>query len=186
MAQSLLRRPAEELAVCDVGCGTGDDLAFWASRGVRQDRLAGTELSAEREAAASAGLPHADIRVVTGFEIPFESGRFDLTSASLVLSTIKDDWLRRQLFEEMIRITAPGGVVAVYDFRIRRPGNVNVVPMTPARIGMLGPDPDTVRSAAPLLPILSLVLGWPDPVRAAAIRLLPRTHAIWAWRKPPG
>lgn len=183
VADTLISVPLGDLTVCDVGCGSGDDLAFWAGIGVPEDRLAGTELSADLAQQATARLPQADIRVVAGFEIPFASERFGLTTASLVLSTIRDDRLRRRLFEEMLRVTAPGGAVAVYDFRVKRPTNTNVVAMTRRRIGQLGQAPNFVRAASPLLPIVSLVLAWPDPMRAMAIRLLPRTHTVWAWRK---
>lgn len=173
----------ERLRVLDVGCGTGSDLAFWRSTGVPDEDLAGTEVLPERAAEAKARLPSAEIVLTEGFTLPFAAGRFRLTTASLVLSTILDAGLRRLLFSEMMRVTAPGGIVAVYDFRVRKPSNHGVTAITRSRAAHLGRDPDEVRSAAPFLPLLPLVLRLPRPLRGRVLPLLPRTHAMYLWRR---
>lgn len=178
-----VNRPVDRLAICDVGCGAGDDLAYWLRAGVSYDRLAGTELSAKRADAARQRVPGADIRVVDGFEVPFDTDRFDVATASLVLSTVRADHARHQLFAEMLRITAPGGIVVVYDFRVKRPGNADVVALSDRRIRGLGFHPLLSWSAAPFLPLLSAALRLPPSLQRAVVRLLPRTHALWLWQK---
>jgi SAM-dependent methyltransferase len=173
----------ELLSVLDVGCGTGNDLALWRSLGVPEENLAGTELLRDRAAEASARLPSAEIVLTEGFALPFADGRFHLTTASLVLSTIVDPGLRKLLFSEMIRVTAPLGVVAVYDFRVRKPTNRAVIAITRTRAARMGRDPDQVKPAAPFLPALPAFLRLPRPLRGRLMSLLPRTHAMYLWRR---
>jgi ubiquinone/menaquinone biosynthesis C-methylase UbiE len=181
----ILDRPVQALQICDVGCGSGQDLLYWAELGAEEGNLAGTELSADRAATARGRLPRADIRAVDGFAIPFTDGRFDLTTASLVFSTIKEPALRRNLFHDMWRVTRPGGMIAIYDFRVRNPRNREVVAMTSLRINELYTQAPFARwSAAPFLPALPTALRLPAALRGLAIRILPRTHSVWAWRKP--
>jgi SAM-dependent methyltransferase len=175
----------ESIRICDIGCGGGGDLAFWSWLGVPQSNLAGTELIPDRARVASELLPGADIRQVDGFELPFSSGRFDLTTASLVFSSVLDAQSRRQLFAEMQRVTAVGGLTVVYDMRITKPSNRAISRFTPASVGA------AVRAGArykatPFLPALALVLPVPRFVRGPLIALLPRTHAIWVWPIKPG
>jgi len=179
-----LRQPPAALRICDLGCGDGADLAFWASLGVPPGQLAGTELIPERAGLSRERVPEADIRDVAGFDLPFADDSFDLTTASLVLTMIRDDALRRGLFEEMWRVTAPGGRVAVYDFAVRKPWNRQVVALNRARIAALGRPPDASSGAAPLLPLLGLALRLPAALRDPAVAILPRTHRLWVWRVP--
>jgi len=181
-----LARLAEEhfpridaLRICDVGCGSGGDLQFWTELGIPQSSLAGTELVPERARAASALLPEADIRQVNGFELPFADGQFNVTTASLVFSSVLDSQSRRQLFEEMQRVTAVDGMTIVYDMRITKPSNPAISRFTPASIGAARPD--ATYPATPFLPALALLLSAPGFLRRPLLALLPRTHAIWVW-----
>ena len=182
-ARTLRGTPMDTIRVCDVGCGAGADLAHWRSLGAAEANLAGTELSEDRLVAAKRRLPDTDLRHVSSFDLPFADGSFDLTSASLVLSTITDDEWRTHLFAEMCRITRPGGLVVMYDFRIRKPTNPNVVAMNARRVTQLGARPSLRYPAAPFLPFLGPVLRLPRLVRPWALRALPRTHALWVWRR---
>lgn len=170
-----------KLRICDVGCGAGGDLEFWRSQGAVERRLAGTELLEETASEAMRRLPLADVRVVDDFALPFGNGSFDLTSASLVLSTIKNHDTRYRLFTEMSRVTRSGGVVIVYDFRIRKPTNRNVSALNAAAIERLGTAPAVVWLATPFLPLLGPILRLPRPIQSGALHLLPRTHAMWLW-----
>jgi len=183
-AVNLLATPTRGLSVCDVGCGTGHDLRTWRDAGVPGASLAGTELVPERAAAARAALPQADIRAVDGFDLPFATDTFDLCSASLVLSTIIQAEHRRRLLMEMARVTAPGGIVVVYDFVISKPWNREVRRITARSLQDAWRRPDRVLSAAPLLPALDAMSHLPRSVSRRLIPLLPRTHRVWLWRVP--
>jgi len=182
VVERFVGRPVSELRICDVGCGDGGDLAFWRERGVPETQLCGTELLGGPLTSARERLPNADLRLVDGFQLPFGERSFDVVYASMVLSSILDDAARQTLFREMQRVAASGGVVAVYDFRIRKPGNRNVVAMTDSRIRALGRRPDVMRPLTPFLPALPRALRLPSGLRSVALELLPRTHALWVWR----
>lgn len=175
--------PLARLTVCDVGCGRGWDLERWRSLGVAEDRLFGTELVDERADAARRALPAASIARVEGFEIPFADGSFDLVTASLVLSSIQDPAGRQALLAEMWRVTRKGGLLAVYDFRWRKPWNRNVLAVSGAELASALRTPDAEYRLAPFLPLLDLSLRLPAAARSALVRVLPRTHRLWAWTR---
>lgn len=178
----LLGTPISELTICDVGCGDGGDLAHWVGLGAAEQRVAGTELSTDRAAAAMTIVPSADIRNVTAFEMPFTDAVFDVTTASLVFSSIRSPIDRRALFSEMLRVTRPGGILLVYDFRVRKPNNRHVVAITDRFVSTLAPLAETWR-AGPFLPLLDVALRLPTRLATPVIGALPRTHALWAWRR---
>lgn len=177
--------PFADIAVCDIGCGTGTDLIQWRDSGVRESQLAGTELIAGRAEFARKALPAADIRLVEGFDLPFPSGGFDVCSAALVFSSVLPEAWRRRLISEMARVTRPGGVVIVYDFVIRKPWNRNVTAVSSRQLRRLWRPADHRRPAAPFLPALDLALQLPPQVRGPLIAALPRTHRMWVWRIGP-
>ncbi|MEO8247696.1 MAG: class I SAM-dependent methyltransferase, partial [Chloroflexota bacterium] len=170
--------------ICDIGCGAGGDLvSFCLDFGIAQEHLAGTELLPGPLAEASRALPEADLRLVDGFELPWPDASFDLTWASMAFSSIMDAASRRDLFGELLRVTRRGGLVAIYDFRVRKPTNPDVVAMTARRIRDLGVVPAQRLTATPFIPLLPVALRLPAPLRRATLPLLPRTHAIWLWRR---
>lgn len=173
--------PLDELTVCDVGCGAGSDLEHWRSIGVSEERLFGTELVDQLAQAARDTLPRASVARVEGFEVPFPDRSFDVVTASLVLSSIRDDAGRRRLLDEMRRVARPGGLLAIYDFRVRKPWNRNVVAMSRAELAATLGLPDAEYRLAPFLPLLDVALRLPAAPRAALVALLPRTHRLWTW-----
>lgn len=178
-----LRIDFAALRICDVGCGDGSDLEAWHKLGVPEDQLAGTELQRALVTLARDRLPAAEIREVDGFLMPFDDAAFDVTWASMVFSSVLDSASRHMLFSEMNRITRPGGMVAIYDFVVRKPTNRHVAAMTRTRLGTLaGRVPDRRVSVTPFLPALPFALKLPRPIQGMALPLLPRTHAISAWR----
>lgn len=173
--------PLGELTICDVGCGRGADLQHWRSLGVAEARLFGTELVEGRLDDARRALAHASIARVDGFEIPFPDRSFDLVTASLVLSSIRNRAGRRDLLSEMQRVTRAGGMIAIYDFRIRKPWNRNVAAISGGELAeTLGPPSRTYR-LAPLFPLLDIALRLPPRLRPVVLGLLPRTHRLWVW-----
>ena len=176
------RLPAmEQLAVCDVGCGTGADLQRWQSLGVPADGLYGTELSHEHAESARRAVPGGTVAEVQGFRIPFADASFDVVTATLVLSSALDRTRRRELLREMRRVARPGGLVAIYDFRVRKPWNPNVTAIAGRELSDVLGTPTSEHRLAPLLPVLNLALKLPPVAGEALIRVLPRTHRLWTW-----
>jgi ubiquinone/menaquinone biosynthesis C-methylase UbiE len=182
IVERFVDRPLGSLRICDVGCGDGGDLQFWEQRGARAENMSGTELLSAPLATARSRLPGADLHFVDGFELPFDDNAFDLVYGSMVLSSILDTRVRRALFAEMERVAVPDGIIAIYDFRVRKPGNRQVVAMNRSRIRELGRKPNVMRPLTPLLPLLPTLMRMPRMLREPLIALLPRTHGLWVWR----
>jgi ubiquinone/menaquinone biosynthesis C-methylase UbiE len=169
------------LSFCDVGCGSGTDLEYWHQKGVPAASLFGTELLEGRAETARDRVPGASIASVAGFDVPFDDASMDVVTASLVLSSILDPAAQIGLLREMRRVLKPSGVLAIYDFRIRKPWNRRVVPVRDELLSdALGP-PSHRYALAPLLPILDLALKLPSSARARFLSRLPRTHSLWVW-----
>jgi len=113
-----LRRELAEVAVLagadsalDVCCGTGRQCLFLARAGILST---GLDLSASMLARAShTGL----LRLVQGDagRLPFADGAFPFTSIALALHE-KHPAARPDILAEMLRVTAPGGLIAVVDY----------------------------------------------------------------------
>lgn len=98
----------------DVGCGTGSLTAVLVER-YGQDEVAAVDPSASFVASTAARFPWADIRHGVAEDLPFADGVFDAALAQLVVHFMTDASAGAR---EMVRVTRPGGVVAVcvWDF----------------------------------------------------------------------
>lgn len=176
--------PGPRPELLDVGCGGGLDLERWLAEGWPPEALAGVDVSPDRVAAARDRLPGVDIRQTDGAALPYPDEHFKVATAVTVFSSILDAGLRRRLFAEMRRVVAPGGIVLIYDFVIRNPGNANVTPMTLRKIHALGVRPTSSVRVTPLLHLVAAGSRIHPLVEQAAMKLAPRTHRLTYWRLP--
>lgn len=104
------QQPAQASAV-DVGCGTGSLAELIAPRVAD---LAGVDLSAESIEQARKRLPDCEFKAYPGDRLPFADDSADLVFTSCVMHHVPpDDWL--SFATEMVRVTRPGGLVAVVE-----------------------------------------------------------------------
>jgi ubiquinone/menaquinone biosynthesis C-methylase UbiE len=179
------RAPGDHPRILDVGCGGGYDLEYWLSNGWPADSLAGVDLVESRIAAARKRCPDVDLQVISGVNLPFATGSFDVATAMTVFSSILDATVRRLLFAEMRRVVRPGGSILVYDFVVRKPGNVDVVAMTPRVLrSMAGPPAESI-SVTPLVHAVALASRLGSFATRVAVALGPRTHRLSRW-EPEG
>jgi len=97
----------------DVGCGTGVLLAVCADRAlvpVGVDPSDAMLAVARRRLGATAALHRG-----SGTRLPFANASFDVVCATMVLHELAPD-IRRATLGEMIRVTDPGGVLAIADY----------------------------------------------------------------------
>jgi SAM-dependent methyltransferase len=92
--------------VLDVGCGIGTYV-----RRFRQytDDVHGIEVEEERVAEASQELPN--IVLAVGEALPYPDDHFDLVFSNEVIEHVQDD---RRTAQEMVRVTKPGGLIALF------------------------------------------------------------------------
>ncbi len=170
--------------ILDVGCGSGFDLAHWLSSGWPTEMLAGVDLVEERIVQGRSRCPGVDLRVTSGTNLPFPDDAFDVATAVTVFTSIIDGAVRRALFEEMCRVVRPGGLVLIYDFVVRKPGNRDVVAMDLRRLLALGRPPSSSVRLTPLLHLIALGTWLGEVGKMAAMRFAPRTHRLTCWRIP--
>lgn len=103
--------PLKELSLLDVGCGTGTTDQVLAPC-VRS--LHGVDVSMEMLIKAQRNVPEAQFSWYDGERLPFDDGQFDVVVAICVLHHIPVSQ-RCQVVSEMVRVSRPEGVVALFE-----------------------------------------------------------------------
>ena len=131
LMQAVQLRPGE--AILEVGCGTGV-LDRWLARHTQgRNRIVGIDISAFflREAVALAkkdGLENVvEFQEGSAEALPFPDASFDIAMSSTVIQRVDAD----KMLAEMVRVTKPGGRVAVIGHAHDMPRWVNL-PLGPA------------------------------------------------------
>jgi ubiquinone/menaquinone biosynthesis C-methylase UbiE/glycosyltransferase involved in cell wall biosynthesis len=95
----------------DVGCGTGTTDRYLARR-VRT--LHGVDISEEMLVKAQCNVPKAEFAWYDGEKLPFADESFDVVVAICVMHHVPVS-MRFKVVSEMVRVTRPEGVVAVFE-----------------------------------------------------------------------
>lgn len=107
-------RPEAGWQVLDVGCGTGTGLVPYVEAGCT---AVGVDVSAAMLEKAAARLgERAELLLTDGDALPFDGGRFDLVTASMVLHEVPAG-SRGAFVAEMARVAKPDGKLLLTDFR---------------------------------------------------------------------
>ncbi len=109
--------PPEGL-ILDVGCGGGWWLAALAGTGIAPERLAGVEIQPARADAAGRRVPGADVRVGDATALPYDDNSVAFVTLLTVVSSVGGDGLRRRALREACRVTAPTGLVVLWEPRL--------------------------------------------------------------------
>jgi len=100
--------------VLDVGCGTGTGMARYVEAGCT---VTGVDVSESMLERARARLgDRAALHLTDGDTLPFDGGRFDLVTTSMVLHEVAAD-ARMALVAEMVRVARPDSRLLFIDFR---------------------------------------------------------------------
>ena len=99
------------LNLLDVGCGTGTTDRYLAPR---VQRLHGVDISEEMLVKAQRNVPKAMFSWYDGEKLPFDDQTFDVVVAICVLHHVPVS-MRCKVVSEMVRVTRPEGVVAVFE-----------------------------------------------------------------------
>ena len=137
-----------------VGCGNGGVLLELLGYGADPHRLHGTDLLAERVAAARERLPHLPICTSSGTALPYPDDSFDLVLQFTVFSSILDQAICYTVASEILRVLRRGGMVLWYDFWIN-PLNKQTRGIRPSEIRDYFPGCDIVFDRITLAPPLA-------------------------------
>jgi ubiquinone/menaquinone biosynthesis C-methylase UbiE len=115
--------PALPAGVLDIGCGSGWWLERLAEHGFSEHELSGIDASPSRVGAARLRVPEADVRVGDARSLPYETASIGLVLLMLVLSSLPDATSVENTLREARRVTAPEGVIVIWEPRVPNPFN---------------------------------------------------------------
>lgn len=170
----------------DVGCGSGYWLRRMIDWGVDPANAHGLDLLPNRVERARAHLPAAcDIRHADGRAIPWPDGNFGLISQFVMFSSVLAPEVRAAIAREMLRVTAPDGLILWYDFHVDNPRNHDVKGVRLGEVRRLFPGTEINARRVTLAPPLARALLPRFPVVYNLLRLVPgvRTHWVAVIRK---
>lgn len=162
--------PLGERLLCEIGCGTGDDLIQFTRLGFSAENLVGCDLLEERIAVARRRVA-APVRLVVGnaLEVSLPEESFDVVFHSTVLSSLLDDDFQRSVAQRMWSLVRPGGGVLSCDFVYGNPRNPDVRGVTVSRI----------RELFPGRPVRTWRLGLAPPISRRVTKVHPRLYGAF-------
>jgi SAM-dependent methyltransferase len=176
----------EQLHALEAGCSTGYNLRLFVQWGARPENLAGVDLDPAAVDYCHAHAPESRVHAASASEIPEPEATFDMSIAFTLFSSVSDEDTSQAIAKEMLRVTKPGGFIAIYDMRRRNPSNRDVHPVSATDIRRWFPRcPMRVKSLTLAPPLARRAGQWAPWLYGpfAAVPLL-RTHAIYILRKP--
>ncbi len=106
--------PEPEWHVLDVGCGTGTGMVPYVEAGCM---VIGVDVSTAMLEIATARVgDRAELHLTDGDTLPFDGGRFDLVTTSMVLHEVPAD-ARTAFVTELARVAKSDGRLLLIDFR---------------------------------------------------------------------
>lgn len=120
----------------DVGCGSGELLALAAGRGAT---VLGADPAPAMVAHARRRAPAADVRVAGAEALPWPDATVDVVTAVNALGLVEDT---RDALAEVVRVTVPGGLVAVAGWAEGRLNDLDVLERAVAEAADEEPRPD--------------------------------------------
>lgn len=169
--------PTTRSRVLDVGCGSGDLLAFFSELGADPANCSGIDLILERVEIARRRLPDANIVCGDASALPWPDGSFDLVAMSMVVSSILSESFADKVCNEAARVLAPSGTLVWYDTRLPNPLNRHVRSVRASRIRTLFPGFQVELESVSVLPPLARRLGRLTPALYRWLALIPPLRA---------
>jgi SAM-dependent methyltransferase len=149
--------------VLDVGCGDGDSLWILLRLGFKPSNLFGVDIQEDRIFRAKTTNSFVNFECTDATNLAFNDDIFDITMESMLFLQLTDDDVARRIASEMIRVTKPGGILLVSDWRYSKPGSQEFKGVSTSRIADLyqvGTETEVCRTfQGPLVPPLGRFLS---------------------------
>ncbi len=127
-------------------------------------RLYGIDLSASRVEQAQKLNPACNWSVASASQLPFDNASFDLILVSVVMTSVLDETVRREISIELRRVLKPEGKILWFDFAFSNPRNRAVRGIKKSRVARLFPgakiDLKRVCLAPPLARLIAPRSYW--------------------------
>ena len=175
-------RPAHELTLLDLGCGS----ATLLPPRLAGARRIGMDLLFERVHASRTNDPDQNLLCADGAHLPFRAESFDVVVLSTVLSSVRERMVRECIAVECTRVLCDGGAILWYDMRLPNPLNRSTSPLGRRTVEALFPSFDPSWRSVTLLPPLARRLGPVTNTTYPALAHLPflRSHLAGLLVKP--
>lgn len=172
--------------ILELGCGSGGVLLETLSFGAVPGTLHGADLLFTRLRAARQPLASLPLLCADGQMLPYASESFDLTMQFTVFSSVLDDEVRRNMAQEMLRVTRPDGLILWYDFWLN-PTNLLTRGIRPSEIHALFPGCTFQFRRITLAPPIArrlVPLSWTFSLLLENLKIF-NTHHLVVIRCPP-
>src|SRR5204863_2902192 len=83
----------------------------------------GVDIQEDRILKAKEANPLVNFECTDATCLPFTDNKFDISMESMMFLQLTDDDVARRIASEMIRVTKPGGMLLVSDWRYSKPGS---------------------------------------------------------------
>ncbi|MGE0448382.1 MAG: class I SAM-dependent methyltransferase [Vicinamibacterales bacterium] len=173
----------EHVRILEVGCGTGQWLRDFVKWGATPERICGVDLLPDRIAQARQLCPAGMVLTVgSAAALDHPDGSFDIVLQSTVFTSVLDGAVRKQIADEMRRVTRPGGFILWYDYHVNSPANPDVRGVDRREIERLFPSCRITLERVTLAPPLARGVAPYSHAACELLNLIPllRTHYLGA------
>ena len=109
--------------VLDVGCGDGGSLWLFRRAGFDPSNLFGVDIREDSIGKARAKNPKVNFQCDNATNLSYGDDAFDIAMETMMFLQLTDDEIAKRIASEMIRVTKPGGVLLISDWRYSKPGS---------------------------------------------------------------
>lgn len=114
-----------EIKFMEIGAGAGDNIFFFARRGIKWNNIWANELLADRFEILKTKFPNCNLLEGDASILEFKN-EFDIVFQSTVFTSVLDMELKQKLANKMQEMVKPEGIILWYDFMYDNPNNKDV------------------------------------------------------------
>jgi len=125
-----------EIKFMEIGAGAGDNIFFFARRGINWNNIWANELLTDRFDILKTKFTNCNLLEGDASTLAFKN-EFDIVFQSTVFTSVLDNDLKQKLADKMLDMVKPEGIILWYDFMFDNPRNKHVKGITKTEIKKL-------------------------------------------------